>query len=72
MAEKLHFIVFRALFLFDVYIQLRWYLKGENSSCSVIRRKKTEHFKIIKKSKMAYQKCKSIWLQAAIDSYIWL
>ena len=40
MAEKLNFIVFRALFLFDVHIEQR-YLTRENSFWGVIRRTKT-------------------------------
>ena len=55
MAEKLKFMVFRALFLFEVHIQQRWYLTGGNSFWNVIRRKKTEHFKIMKKSIMVAQ-----------------
>ena len=39
-----------ALFLFDVQIQQRWCLKDGSSFLSAIRRKKTEHFKIISKS----------------------
>ena len=37
-------MVFRALFLFQVHIQQRCYLKEENSSWSFIKRKKTEYF----------------------------
>ena len=60
MAEKMNFMVFRALFLYEVHIQQRWYLTGE---------KKTEYFKIIKKYIMASQKCKNIWLQAALKHF---
>ena len=35
-------------FLFEVYIQQRWYLTVEDSSCSFILRKETQHFKIKK------------------------
>ena len=66
MAEKGKFMVFRALFSLKVHIQQRWYLTGRNSFWSIIRRKKTYHFKIIKKSIMAVQKCKNILLQAAL------
>ena len=69
MTEKQKFMVFRALFLFEVHIQQRWYLTGGNSSWSFIRRKKTEHFKILKKSIMAAQKCKNILLQAALKDF---
>ena len=69
MTEKRKFMVFRALFLFEVHIQQRWYLTGGNSSWSFIRRKKTEHFKILKKSIMAAQKCKNILLQAALKDF---
>ena len=62
MTEKLNFMVFRALFLIEVHIQQRWYLTGRNSFWSVIRRKKTEQFTIIRKSIMAAQKCKNVWL----------
>ena len=55
MAEKCNFKVFRDLLLFEVHIQQRLYLTGGNSSSCVIRRKKTEHFKIIQKSIMAVQ-----------------
>ena len=41
MAEKWIFMVFRALFLFEVQIQQRGYLTGGNSFWSGIRRKKT-------------------------------
>ena len=58
-------MVFRALFLFEIHIQQRWYLTGGNSSGSFIRRKKTEHFKILQKSITTAQKCKNILLQAA-------
>ena len=58
MAEKLSFMVFGALFLFEVYIQQRSYLIGRSSFWSAIRRNKTEHFKIIKKSIIAAEKCK--------------
>ena len=71
MAEKLNFVVFGALFLFDTRIQQRWYLAGRNSSWSVIRRMKTEHFTIMKKSTVASQKCKNILLQAALKDF-WL
>ena len=60
--------VIRVLFLFEVHIQQRWWLTEGNSSWSVIRRKKTEHFKI-KKSTMAAQKCKIILLQAALKDF---
>ena len=43
-----------------------------NSFWSVIRKKKTEHFKIIKKSIMAAQKCNNIWLQAALKVFHYL
>ena len=43
---------------------------GENSSWSVIRRKKTEHFKIMKKSIMVTQKCKNILLQVALKDFL--
>ena len=66
---KNKFMVFRALFLFEVHIQQRWYLTGGNSSWSFIRRKKTEHFKILKKSIMAAQKCKNILMQAALRDF---
>ena len=69
MTEKLNLIVFRVLFLFAVHMRQRGYLTGRNSSWSVTRRKKTEHFTIIKKSIMAAQKCKNIWLQAAIKDF---
>ena len=64
MAEKLKFMVFRALFLFEVHIQQRWYLTGGNSFWNVIRRKKTEDFKLMKKSIMVAQKCKNIYIVA--------
>ena len=62
MVGKLNFMVFRALFLFEVQFQKRSYLRGGNSSWRVIRRKKTEHFKIILIKKNPYgclkmQKC---------------
>ena len=43
MAEKLNFMIFRAvlLLLFKVHIQQRWYFAGENCSCSVIREEET-------------------------------
>ena len=47
MTEKQKFMVFRAIFLFELHIQQRWYLTGGNSFWSFIRRKKTEHFKIL-------------------------
>ena len=46
MAEKWKFLVFRALFLFEVYIQQWLYLTGG----TLPGRKKIEHFKIRKKS----------------------
>ena len=58
MVEKLNFMVFRALFLFEVHIQQR-YLTDVNSSWSVTRRKKIKHRKIIMKSIMVA--CKNIW-----------
>ena len=69
MTEKQKFMVFRAIFLFELHIQQRWYLTGGNSFWSFIRRKKTEHFKILKKSIMAAQKCKNILLQAALKDF---
>ena len=66
MAEKQKFMV---LFLFEVRIQQRWYLTGGNSSLNVIRRRTTEHFKIIKKTIMGAQKCKNILLQAALMDF---
>ena len=49
-------MAFRGLFLFE-------------SSLCIIGRKKTEHFKIIKKSIIAAQKCKNILLQAALKDF---
>ena len=69
MTEKQKFMVFRALFLFEVHIQQRWYLTGGNSSWSFIWRKKTDNFKILKKSVMATQKYKNILLQAALKDF---
>ena len=69
MTEKRKFMVFRVLFLFELHIQQRWYLTRGNSSWSFIRRKKTEHFKVLKKSIMAAQKCKNILLQAALKDF---
>ena len=40
-----------------------------NSSLTVIRRKKTEHFKIMKKSIMVAQIWKNILLQAALNDF---
>ena len=71
MTEKLNFMVFRALFLFEVYMQQRQYLTWGNSSWSVIKRKKIKHFKLMKKSIVAAQKCKKILLQAALKHF-WL
>ena len=68
MTEKPKFMVFRVLFLFEVHIQQRWYLTGGNSPWSVIRRRKTQHFKI-KKPIQAAQKCKIILLQAALKDF---
>ena len=39
--EKKEFMVLRALFSFEAYIQQRWYFTGGNYSWSVTRRKKT-------------------------------
>ena len=69
MAEKLNFIVFGALFLFEVHIQQRSYSTWRKSSWSVIRRKKSEHLKIMKKSIMAAQKCKHMLFQAALKDF---
>ena len=69
MAEKWNFMVFRDLFLFEVNIQQRLYLAGGDSSWFVVRRKKTEHFKISKKFIMAVQKCKIILLEAALKDF---
>ena len=55
-------------FYFEVHIQQWWYLTGGNSSWSVIRRRKTQHFKI-KKPIQAAQKCKIILLQAALKDF---
>ena len=44
------------------------FLTGGNSSWSVIRRKKNEHFKIIEKSKMAAQNA-TICLWAALKDF---
>ena len=52
MPEKRKFMVFNALFLFEVRIQQKRYLTGENFFLNVITRKKTEHCKIMKKSIM--------------------
>ena len=64
MAGKQKFMVFRALFLFEVHIQQRLYLTGGNSFWNVIRIKKTEDFKLMKKSIMVAQKCKNIYIVA--------
>ena len=70
MAEKLNFMVFRVYFYLKyIHAQQRCYLTGGNPSWSVIRRKKTEHCKIIKKSIMAAQKWKKILLQAALKDF---
>ena len=69
MTKKWKFVVFKALFLLEVHIQQRWYLTGENSSRSFIRSKKTEHFRILRKSIMAAQKCKNILLQTALKDF---
>ena len=69
MVEKLNFMVFRALFLFEVHIQQR-YLTGLNSSWSVTRRKKTEHLKIIMKSIMFAQKCKNYMVAGSIKGFL--
>ena len=52
-----------------ISIQQRWYLTGGNSSLNVIRRRTTEHFKLIKKTIMGAQKCKNILLQAALMDF---
>ena len=52
-------MVFRVLFLFEVHIQQRLYLTIGNSPGNVIRRKKLENSKIMKKSIKADQKCKN-------------
>ena len=54
---------------FYSHIQQRWYLAGGKSFWSVIRRKKSEHFKIMKKSIIAAQKCKSILLLVALKDF---
>ena len=69
MAEKLNFMVFRASFLFDVHSQQRWYLILGNPFWSVIRGKKTEHFKRMKKSIMAAQKCKNYIVVGSIKVF---
>ena len=69
MTEKLNFMVFRALFLFEVYMQQRQYLTWGNSSWSVIKKKKIKHFKLMKKSIVAAQKFKKILLQAALKHF---
>ena len=69
MTKKRKPIVFRALFLSEVHMQQRWYLTGRNSSRSYIRREKTEHLKILKKSIIAAQKCKNILLEAALINF---
>ena len=70
MAEKCNFKVFRDLFLFEVHIQQRLYLTGGNSSSCVIRRKKTEHFKIIQKSIMAVQKMQKYIAAGCIKGFL--
>ena len=60
-------MVSRALFLFEGHIQQ--VLTGENSFWIVVRKEKIEHFKIIKKSIMAAQKWKNIYLQAALKDF---
>ena len=70
MAEKCYFKVFRDLFLFEVHIQQRLYLKRGNSSSCVIRQKKTEHLKIIRKSIMAVQKCKKYIAAGCIKGFL--
>ena len=70
MAEECNFKVFRDLFLFEVHIQQRLYLKYGNSSLCVIRRKKTEHFKIIQKSIMAVQKMQKYIAAGCIKGFL--
>ena len=63
MAEKRKF---RALSLFEVHIQQRWYLTQETLSGVLLEDRK---LKIIKKSIMAAQKCKNILFQAALKDF---
>ena len=70
MAEKLNFMIFRDLFLNGKHILPRRYLISGNSFYSIIRRKKTEHFKTIKKSIMAAQKCKNVWLKVVLKEFL--
>ena len=61
MAEKLKFMVFRVLFLFNFDF---W--QGETLPGVLLKERK--HFKI-KKSTMAVKKCKIILLQAALKDF---
>ena len=70
MAEKLNFMIFRDLFLSGVHILPRRHLISGNSFYSIIRRKKIEHFKTIKKSIMAAQKCKNVWLKVVLKEFL--
>ena len=60
MDEKLNFMVLELYFYLNYISNKDDCLPGGYSSWSVIRKKKTEHFKIIKKSIMAVQKYKNI------------
>ena len=62
MAEKRKF---RALSLFEVHIQQRWYLTQETLSGVLLEDRKLK----IKKSIMAAQKCKNILFQAALKDF---